>query len=68
MIAEKKARGPARRGPEALKELGAHPDSGATIKLMRGRYGPYVTDGDVNATIPKDVDPLTVTLDARRRH
>jgi DNA topoisomerase-1 len=63
LIAEKKARAPARRGPEPLKEIGAHPESGATIKLMRGRYGPYVTDGDVNATIPKDVDPLTVTLD-----
>ena len=63
LIAEKKARSPSRRGPEPLKELGAHPESGTMIKLMRGRFGPYVTDGDVNATVPKDVDPLTVTLD-----
>jgi len=34
-------------------------DSG--IKVLRGRYGPYVTDGKKNVTIPKDIDPTTVT-------
>jgi len=34
-------------------------DSG--IKVLKGRYGPYVTDGKKNVTIPKDVDPTTVT-------
>ena len=63
VIAEKKARSPSRRGPEALKELGAHPESGTPVKLMRGRFGPYVTDGDTNATVPKDIDPLAITLD-----
>jgi len=63
LLAEKKAKSRAPRGPEALKELGAHPESGATVKLMRGKYGPYVTDGSVNATLPKDADPLAVTLD-----
>jgi DNA topoisomerase-1 len=38
---------------EPLKVLGEHPDSKAELKLMSGRYGPYVTDGKVNATIPK---------------
>ena len=33
-----------------------------TIKLMRGRYGPYVTDGSTNATV-RDQDPLSVTLE-----
>jgi DNA topoisomerase-1 len=46
-----------------LKELGAHPDSGAPIELLEGRYGPYVTDGSVNASIPKTSDPDSVTLD-----
>ena len=58
---EKGGRGP--RGGQALKELGAHPQSGAPIKVMKGRYGPYVTDGKLNATLPKDSDPVSVTLD-----
>jgi DNA topoisomerase-1 len=62
VLAEKKAKSRAPRGPEALKELGTDPTSGATIKLMRGRYGPYVTDGSTNATV-RDGDPLAVTLD-----
>jgi DNA topoisomerase-1 len=63
LLAEKKANPRGRRGPQALKELGAHPVSGTMIKVMKGRYGPYVTDGDVNATLPNDADPETVTLD-----
>src|SRR5882762_7311409 len=64
LLAERKAkggRGP--RGGQALKELGAHPHSGAPIKVMKGRYGPYVTDGSVNATLPRDSDPASVTLE-----
>jgi len=62
VLAEKKARGRSFRGPEPLKELGAGAD-GAVVKLMKGRYGPYVTDGNVNATIPKNANPLEVTLE-----
>src|SRR5882757_2502453 len=64
LLAERKAkggRGP--RGAQALKELGAHPKSGAQVKVMKGRYGPYVTDGKINATLPRDSDPGSVTLD-----
>ncbi len=50
-------------GKTVLKELGAHPDSGAELQVLEGRYGPYVTDGDVNATIPKTMDPEEVTLE-----
>jgi DNA topoisomerase I len=63
LLAEKKARGGGRRGAEALKELGADPASGTILKVMKGRYGPYVSDGSTNATIPRNTDPLTVTLE-----
>ncbi|HEY3777576.1 MAG TPA: type I DNA topoisomerase [Rhizomicrobium sp.] len=62
LLAEKKAKTKNFRGSEPLKELGA-PPNGAAIKLMRGRYGPYVTDGTTNATVPRDVEPLGVTLE-----
>jgi DNA topoisomerase-1 len=61
LLAEKKAKG-GRRGPEVLKELGAGAD-GVAIKVLKGRYGPYVSDGETNATIPEASDPLTVTLE-----
>ena len=57
----KKSRRPARA--EALKELGPHPEDEAPIKVMNGRYGPYVTHGGINATLPKDKGPDVITLD-----
>ncbi|HEV3365482.1 MAG TPA: type I DNA topoisomerase [Acidimicrobiia bacterium] len=56
-------RGRGRQSAEPLAELGPHPESGATIKLLAGRYGPYVTDGDTNASLPKGADPAAVTLE-----
>ena len=52
-----------RAQPAALAELGAHPASGAAITVRDGRYGPYVTDGELNASLPKGRDPASVTLD-----
>jgi DNA topoisomerase-1 len=63
LIAEKKAKGFKPRGAEALKELGPHPESGNVVKIMKGRYGPYVTDGETNATIPKGANPENVTME-----
>jgi len=45
-----------------LRELGDHPETGAKLQILKGRYGPYVTDGKVNATIGKDRDPEEVEL------
>jgi DNA topoisomerase-1 len=56
--------GRAQRGSrEPLKAFGPHPTSGAEVKLMEGRFGPYVTDGTTNATLPKTADPATLTLE-----
>ena len=46
-----------------LRELGKHPRTDAEIKLMEGRFGPYVTDGTTNATVPKSVAPDELTLE-----
>ena len=43
--------------------VGAHPDDGADVTVQNGRYGPYVTDGEVNASLPRGTDPETVTLE-----
>ena len=45
-----------------LKELGDHPTKDGSINVMDGKYGPYVKWEKVNATIPKDMDPLKVDI------
>ncbi len=63
LIAEKVAKGPSRRfGADPGKPLGEHPQRG-TILVKNGRYGAYVTVDGVNATIPSDKTPETITLD-----
>ena len=57
-----------RRGQRAaaakpLRELGTDPVGGGEIVLREGRFGPYVTDGETNASLRKGDDPETVTLD-----
>ena len=45
---------------KTLKEL---TNNGKTIKLLAGRYGPYVTDGTTNASVPKGLNPESVTFE-----
>jgi len=56
---------PKQRGRRAatppLKELGADPVSGQPVVVKDGRFGPYVTDGETNATLRKDDDVETIT-------
>ncbi len=46
----------------ASRELGEHPQGGAVV-IKAGRFGPYVNWGKINATLPRDADPTSVTLD-----
>ncbi|HKH88977.1 MAG TPA: type I DNA topoisomerase, partial [Acidimicrobiales bacterium] len=46
---------------EPLRELGSDPVSGGPIALRSGRFGPYVTDGTVNASLRRGDDPETIT-------
>jgi len=55
--------GRARGAREPLKILGPHPRTELEIKLMEGRFGPYVTDGTTNATLPKSLAPDALTLE-----
>ena len=62
LIAQQPARG-ARGSATALKELGEHPEDGGEIRVLDGRYGPYVKWKKINATLPKNADPKEITLD-----
>jgi len=64
-LADAAAGGSRERGAarEPIAVLGKHPASGGDIKVMAGRYGPYVTDGSTNATLPKAMEPKAITLD-----
>lgn len=46
-----------------IKTLGNHPDTGETLVLKEGRYGPYISDGKFNAALPKDITPDNVNLE-----
>ena len=50
-----------RGGSQELKALGTHPKTGENLLLKTGFYGPYVTDGKVNASIPKAMDADNIT-------
>jgi len=47
----------------AGKQLGMHPEDQKPVTLLSGRYGPYVKHGRVNATVPRDYEPETLSLE-----
>ncbi len=64
LLAEKVAsRGGRGAAAKPIKELGPHPDDGAPVNIMKGKYGPYVKWGKVNATIPDTTEPDDVTVE-----
>jgi len=64
LLAQPKTRGRGfRQAKEPLKVFEASPVTGEPIKLLDGRYGPYVADGETNASLPKSVAPDEVTFD-----
>jgi DNA topoisomerase I len=66
LIVAKETKGGGRRfgggGAPAGRSLGAHPTLGGDIVVRPGRYGPYVSHGKVNATLPKGMTPEAITL------
>jgi DNA topoisomerase-1 len=64
VLAEKRAGGPrGRAAATALAELGAHPADGQPVRVLAGRYGPYIKHGATNANVPKGADPAALTLE-----
>ena len=64
LIADKQNKGPRRGGAAAGgRELGEHPTLGGPVTVRPGRFGPYVNHGKVNATLPKSLDPESVTME-----
>jgi DNA topoisomerase-1 len=68
IVAKESGAGGFRRGAaDPGRSLGDDPGSGQTITVKAGRFGPYVTDGTTNATLPRSVAPEAVTLDEALR-
>ena len=53
----------AHTGPAPLCSLGNHPTEDGQIEVFAGRYGPYVQHGKIRATLPKSIEPESLTLD-----
>jgi DNA topoisomerase-1 len=65
LLAEKRTgAGKGRGASTTLRELGDHPQTGKPVRLLSGRYGPYVKHESVNANLARGADPQTLTLDA----
>tara|TARA_B100001123_G_scaffold409194_1_gene503117 strand:- start:538 stop:3099 length:2562 start_codon:yes stop_codon:yes gene_type:complete len=60
MIAEAK---PGRISSSEIKHLGEHPEDKKPVRVMKGKFGPYIKYKSLNATIPEEKDPLEITMD-----
>ena len=49
--------------PKILREMGKHPVSEKGLVIKSGRFGPYVTDGEINASLRSGMTPETLTID-----
>ena len=63
VLAEGKERA-GKRGGAGAKNIGNHPEDGRAITLRSGRFGAYVQHGQIRATLPKDMDAATVSVDS----
>ena len=51
------------RSSSEIKTLGDHPDDKKPVKVMKGKFGPYIKYKTINATIPDQYDPETISMD-----
>ena len=60
MIAEAK---PGRISSSEIKHLGEHPEDKKPVRVMKGKFGPYIKYKSLNATIPEEKDPNEITME-----
>ena len=60
MIAEAK---PGRISSSEINHLGEHPEDKKPVRVMKGKFGPYIKYKSLNATIPEEKDPNEITMD-----
>jgi DNA topoisomerase-1 len=53
----------ANTGPAPILELGAHPSGEGRVEVFAGRYGPYVQHAKIRTTIPKSIEPESLTME-----
>jgi DNA topoisomerase-1 len=63
LLAQPKTRGRRTARREPLRVFGPSPVTEQSVHLLEGRYGPYLTDGVTNASLPKGVTPEEITLE-----
>ena len=51
------------RSSSEIKTLGEHPDDKKPVKVMKGKFGPYIKYKTINATIPEQIDPENIEMD-----
>ena len=60
MIAEAK---PGRVSSSEIKHLGEHPEDKKPVRVMKGKFGPYIKYKSINATIPEEKDPAELSME-----
>ncbi len=63
LFSQPKGRRGASRRKEPIKVFDVSPATGEPVRLLEGRYGPYVTDGTTNASLPRGFTPEDVTFE-----
>ncbi len=63
LLAKPKGQRRQRAAAAELRAMGEHPASKAAVRILDGRYGPYVTDGTTNASLPKGTAPEALTME-----
>ena len=62
IYAQPKQRGRRAAAPP-MRDLGIDPSTSKPVVIKEGRFGPYITDGETNATVPSSADPMTLSVD-----